>query len=216
MAGWGRCIRATDTRLDRAVAIKIISGDAGSNPRWRERFQNEARAVSRLNHPNICTLHDVGRDNGIDYLVMELLDGETLADRLGKRSIPIGQALQYGAEIADALDAAHRHGVVHSDVKPSNIVLTPTGVKLLDFGIARYRESARQVPDAADQPLSTATEDRAISGTVQYMSPEQLEGATPDARSDIFSLGAVLYEMVDGPEGLQWNEPRRRDGGGAE
>ena len=196
--GMGEVYRATDTRLDRAVAIKIISGDAGSNPRWRERFQNEARAVSRLNHPNICTLHDVGRDNGIDYLVMELLDGETLADRLGKRSIPIGLALQYGAEIADALDAAHRHGVVHSDVKPSNIVLTPTGVKLLDFGIARYRESARQGPDAADQPLSTATEDRAISGTVQYMSPEQLEGATPDARSDIFSLGAVLYEMVTG------------------
>ena len=196
--GMGEVYRATDTRLDRAVAIKIISGDAGSNPRWRERFQNEARAVSRLNHPNICTLHDVGRDNGIDYLVMELLDGETLADRLGKRSIPIGQALQNGAEIADALDAAHRQGVVHSDVKPANIVLTPTGVKLLDFGIARYRESPRPAPDAADQLLSTASEDRAISGTVQYMSPEQLEGAAPDARSDIFSLGAVLYEMVTG------------------
>ena len=197
--GMGEVYRATDTRLDRAVAIKVISGDAGSNPRWRERFQNEARAIARLNHPNICTMHDVGRHDGIDYLVMELLDGETLADRLAKRFIPLGQALQYAAEIADGLNAAHHAGIVHADLKPSNILLTPAGVKLVDFGIARQRESAGRGHGGPDRPLSmTAEEDRSISGTVQYMSPEQLEGAATDARSDIFSFGAVLYEMVAG------------------
>ena len=194
--GMGEVYRATDTRLDRPVALKIISGDFDKNPESRRRLQQEARAVSSLNHPHICTLHDVGHQDGIDYLVMELLEGETLADRLAKRPLSLDDALEHGAAIADGLDAIHRAGILHCDLKPSNIILTSTGAKLLDFGIARQRP--RGAGAGTDQMSLTATEDQSISGTIQYMSPEQLEGSALDARSDIFSCGVILYEMVTG------------------
>ena len=196
--GMGEVYRARDTRLERTVAVKILS-QLSSDPARRQRFEREAKAISCLNHPNICTLHDIGHQDGIDYLVMECLEGETLAKRLEKGPLPLDQVLKYGAQIADALDKAHRAGIVHRDLKPSNIMLTPTGAKLLDFGLAKPATALTDIATmTAVKAESPVTEQGTIVGTFQYMSPEQVEGRELDGRSDIFSLGAVLYEMVTG------------------
>jgi serine/threonine protein kinase len=192
--GMGEVFRARDTRLNRTVAIKILPSHLDNNAA-RKRFEREARAVSALNHANICTLHDIGHQDGIDYLVMEYLEGETLAQKLQKGPLPLDQALRYGIEIAGALDQAHRNGVIHRDLKPANIMLTKTGAKVLDFGVAKVR--VLEAATGLTQP-TTLTEEGAILGTLQYMAPEQLEGKEADGRTDIFAFGAVLYEMVSG------------------
>jgi len=197
--GMGEVYRAKDTRLDRAVAIKILPAEFASDPVRKQRFEREAKTISNLNHPHICVLYDVGHQDGTDYLVMECVEGETLAKRLEKGPLPLEQVLKYGAQIADALDKAHRSGVVHRDLKPGNIMLTPTGTKLLDFGLAK--PAAPILTGAtltAATPRSPMTEEGMVVGTFQYMSPEQVEDKELDGRSDIFSLGAVLYEMVTG------------------
>jgi eukaryotic-like serine/threonine-protein kinase len=195
----GEVYRAKDTRLDRTVAIKILPAHLSSDPVRKQRFEREARTISSLNHPNICVLHDVGQQDGIDYLVMECIEGETLSKRLEKGALPLEQVVKYGMQIADALDKAHRSGVVHRDLKPGNIMLTPTGAKLLDFGLAKptaLLSSATTLTDSTQ--TSPVTEQGTIVGTFQYMSPEQIEGKELDGRSDLFSLGAVLYEMLTG------------------
>jgi eukaryotic-like serine/threonine-protein kinase len=198
VGGMGEVYRARDTRLERTVAIKILS-QPSYDLAHKQRFEREARAISCLNHPNICTLHDIGHQDGIDYLVMECVEGETLAKRLEKGPLPVDQVLKVGAQIADALDKAHRSGIIHRDVKPSNIVLTPTGAKLLDFGLAKPASALVDVATMTATKVETpVTERGTIVGTFQYMSPEQVEGHELDGRSDIFSLGAVLYEMVTG------------------
>jgi eukaryotic-like serine/threonine-protein kinase len=202
--GMGEVYRARDTRLDRSVAIKILPAHLSSDPVRKQRFEREAKTISSLNHPHICTLHDVGSQDGVNYLVMECVEGETLAKRLEKGPLPLEQVLKYGAQIADALDKAHRSGVVHRDLKPGNIMLTPTGAKLLDFGLAKPAAplvSAVTLTEAT--PRSPVTEQGTIVGTFQYMSPEQVEGKELDGRSDIFSLGAVLYEMLTGQRAFE-------------
>jgi eukaryotic-like serine/threonine-protein kinase len=198
--GMGEVYRARDTRLDRTVAIKVLPQHLAETPEARQRFEREARAVSTLNHPHICTLHDVGSQDGTEFLVMEYLEGETLAARLEKGPLPFEHVLNLGMEIADALDKAHRQGIVHRDLKPGNIMLIKSGTKLLDFGLAKA-----VVPLATGMTLTAAvtrttpvTQQGTIVGTFQYMSPEQVEGKEVDARSDIFSFGAVLYEMLTG------------------
>jgi Tol biopolymer transport system component len=197
--GMGEVYRARDTRLERTVAIKILPAQLSSDPVRKQRFEREAKTISSLNHPHICVLHDVGHQDGVDYLVMECVEGETLAKRLEKGPLPLEQVLKYGAQIADALDKAHRSGVVHRDLKPGNIMLTATGAKLLDFGLAKpaapLTSAAMLTAVTQDSPM---TEQGTIVGTFQYMSPEQVEGKEVDGRSDIFSLGAVLYEMLTG------------------
>lgn len=198
--GMGEVYRARDTRLDRTVAIKILPSSVSADPMAKQRFVREAKTISGLNHPNICVLHDVGSQDGVDYLVMECVEGETLAKRIEKGPLPLEQVLKFGAQIADALDKAHRGGVVHRDLKPGNIMLTPTGAKLLDFGLAKPAISLASLASvtAPAAKLSPATEPGTIVGTFQYMSPEQVEGKELEGRSDIFSLGAVLYEMLTG------------------
>src|SRR5258707_10448631 len=187
--GMGEVYRAKDTQLDRTVAIKILPAHLSSDPLRKQRFEREAKTISSLNHPNICVLHDVGQQDGIDYLVMECVEGETLAKRLEKGPLPLEQVLKYGMQIADALDKAHRSGVVHRDLKPGNIMLTSTGAKLLDFGLARpTMPSASLATLTATTPQqSPLTQEGTIVGTFQYMSPEQVEGKELDARSDVFS-----------------------------
>ncbi|MGB6430516.1 MAG: protein kinase [Candidatus Acidiferrales bacterium] len=206
--GMGEVYRARDPRLSREVAIKVLPAHLSAEPHLRERFEREARAISALNHPHICTLYDIGREGDTDFLVMELVEGETLAARIEKGPLPSDQVLRLGSEIADALDKAHRLGITHRDLKPGNIMLTKSGIKLLDFGLAKFSApaAAGAVPDAATMlttrlpavPSKPLTQEGSIVGTYQYMSPEQLEGAEADARSDIFSFGAVLYEMATG------------------
>jgi eukaryotic-like serine/threonine-protein kinase len=193
----GEVYRARDTRLGRDVAIKILPGQYAADPEWRRRLDREARAISSLSHPNICPLFDVGHQDGIDFLVMELLEGETLAARLSRGPLPVDQVLRYGAEIASALAAAHRQGVVHRDLKPGNVMLTRGGARLLDFGLAKPAApvSGTAIEVTASAPL---TAQGTLVGTYPYMSPEQLEGREVDARTDIFALGAVLYEMATG------------------
>src|SRR5271155_5424056 len=201
--GMGEVYRARDTRLDRTVAVKILPSHLSDNPEAKQRFDREARAISSLNHPNICTLYDVGHQDGIDFLVMEFLEGETLADRLRKGPLSTELVLKYGIEICEGLERAHKNGVIHRDLKPGNIMLTKTGAKLMDFGLAKAAPGATPASSltmttsgpSADQPL---TAQGTIVGTFQYMSPEQTEGRDADARSDIFALGAVLYEMATG------------------
>ena len=197
--GMGEVYRARDTRLDRTVAIKILPAQFSSDPVRKQRFEREAKSISSLNHPHICMLFDIGQQNGTDFLVMECVEGETLANRLEKGPLALDQVLKYGTQIADALDKAHRSGIVHRDLKPANIMLTATGAKLLDFGLAKpaLPPATAATLTAAASP-SPVTEQGTILGTFQYMSPEQLQGIELDARSDIFSLGAVLYEMVTG------------------
>ena len=205
--GMGEVYRARDTRLERDVAIKVLPQHLSENPEIRARFEREAKTVSSLNHPHICTLFDVGRENGIDYLVMELVEGETLAARLTRGPLPAAEVLKLGAQIADALDRAHRAGVVHRDLKPGNVMLTRGGAKLMDFGLARAiglagpdgpsgitHAALTQSPTMA----SPLTAEGTIVGTFQYMSPEQLEGREADGRSDVWAFGCVLYEMATG------------------
>src|SRR6516225_127781 len=202
--GMGEVYRAKDTRLGREVAVKILPAHLSSDPARKQRFEREAKTVSGLNHPHICVLYDVGHQDGIDYLVMECVEGETLAKRLEKGPLPLEQALKYGAQIADALDKAHRAGIVHRDLKPGNIMLTAAGAKLLDFGLAKpsapLSSGAALTATAQTTPV---TQEGTIVGTFQYMSPEQVEGKELDGRSDIFSLGAVLYEMLTGKKAFE-------------
>jgi serine/threonine protein kinase len=193
--GMGEVYRARDTRLDRMVAIKVLPEALCSDPESRKRFEREALAISSLSHRNICLLYDVGHHDGTDFLVMEYLEGETLAKRLERGPLPFDALLTVATEVADALGSAHRHGLVHRDLKPGNIMLTKSGTKLLDFGLAKKLESAADAPTAVTASL---TEPGAVLGTVGYMSPEQLEGKEADARSDLFAFGAVLYEMATG------------------
>ncbi len=221
--GMGEVYKARDTRLDRTVAIKVLPESVAASSSVKQRFEREARTVAALNHPHICTLHDIGNQDGLDFLVMEYLDGNTLAERLKKGRLSLKRALQIATEVADALDAAHRHGVVHRDIKPGNIMLGRSHAKLLDFGLAKLRntgvEATRlldvQVDKAVETGVETEGDDLApttdlpltgrgvILGTFQYMAPEQIEGREVDARSDIFSFGAVLYEMVTGKKAFQ-------------
>ena len=200
--GMGEVYRAHDPRLDRTVALKVLPSHLSSDPGLRQRFEREARTISKFSHPNICTLHDIGNHDGIDYLVMEYIEGETLEQRLSKGPLPPAQTLTYGIQIADALDKAHRHGIVHRDLKPGNIMLTKSGAaKLLDFGLAKLQEEPSLVAAALTEMTvehKRLTTEGTLVGTFQYMAPEQLEGNQPDARSDIFAFGAVLYEMLSG------------------
>jgi eukaryotic-like serine/threonine-protein kinase len=202
--GMGEVYRANDRRLDRIVAIKILPANIAADPASKQRFEREAKTISSLNHPNICVLHDIGHQDGVDYIVMECVEGETLAKRLEKGPLPLDQTLKYAAQIADALDKAHRNGIVHRDLKPGNIMLTPSGAKLLDFGLAKQTTPlATLATMTSASPNSPITQQGTIVGTFQYMSPEQVQGLELDGRSDIFSLGAVLYEMLTGKRAFQ-------------
>src|SRR5271156_857314 len=197
--GMGEVYRAKDLRLGRDVAIKILPQHLSSNPDAIQRLELEAKAISALNDANICTLYDVGHQDGVDFIVMEFLQGETLQDRLRNGPLPLKQVCEYGVQIARGLDKAHRKGILHRDLKPGNIMLTKSGAKLLDFGLA-----AASMPSATETTVTAAllppsvAEQRKLAGTFPYMSPEQVRGMDLDPRSDIFSLGAVLYEMVTG------------------
>jgi Tol biopolymer transport system component len=200
--GMGEVYRARDLRLDRTVAIKVLPAHLAADEDLRKRMEREARAVSSLSHPHIATLHDIGRENGLDFLVMEYLDGETLAARLAKGPLEPREVLLYAVQIADALDHAHRKGVLHRDLKPANIMMTKAGAKLLDFGLAKLEER----PAFGDETVALTaalTEKGTILGTFQYMSPERIEGKESDARSDIFAFGAVLYEMITGKHAFE-------------
>jgi len=202
--GMGEVYRARDTRLDRLVAIKVLSPDAATDPRARVRFAYEARAVARLSHPRICALHDMGHHDGVDFLVMEYLEGETLAARLRRGPLPLGEAMHAALEIGEALAAAHAQGIVHRDLKPSNVMLTKGGAKLLDFGLARLRPPAGADPSRPAGALTgTQTMPGLIMGTLPYMAPEQLEARDVDARADIFAFGAVLYEVITGRKAFE-------------
>ncbi len=195
--GMGEVYKARDTRLDRTVAIKVLSHELTADPSARQRFDREARAIAALSHPDICALHDVGHQDGIDFLVMEFLDGETLASRLRRGKLSLQDALICATHVADALAAAHRAGIVHRDLKPGNIMLTASGVKLLDFGLAKRRQPP-VATDVTALPAEPLTHTGMILGTVQYMAPEQLEGRVADERTDIFAFGVVLYELLTG------------------
>ncbi len=208
--GMGEVYRATDTRLNRVVAIKVLASHLNSSPELKQRMEREARAISALNHAHICHLYDIGSQNGTDYLVMEFLEGETLAAKLYKGAMPLNEVLKVGVAISQALSAAHHQGIVHRDLKPGNIMLTRSGAKLMDFGLAKPLGVAASAPSGSPpsftaaatlsgpSPLSPLTTAGNIVGTVQYMSPEQIEGKEADVRSDIFALGAVLYEISTG------------------
>jgi Tol biopolymer transport system component len=202
--GMGEVYRAKDRRLGRDVAIKVLPESFVADASARQRFEREAKTISALNHPNICVLYDVGHQDGVEYLVMELVDGETLGKRLERGPLPQEQVLKYGAQIAEALDRAHRSGIVHRDLKPGNVMLTANGAKLLDFGLAKEAAGLGGLLTVTSaSPLSPMTQQGTIVGTFQYMSPEQVEGKPLDGRSDIFSLGAVLYEMVTGKRAFE-------------
>jgi serine/threonine protein kinase len=203
--GMGEVYKARDTRLDRIVAIKVLPAHLADRAELRERFDREAKTIASLNHPHICALYDTGHQDDIDFLVMEYIEGETLSQRLVKGPLPIQQVMQYAIEISDALDKAHRKGVTHRDLKPGNIMLTKTGTKLLDFGLAKLKRDV--APAAPESQLATmkggVTGEGTILGTLQYMAPEQVEGKEVDARTDIFSFGAVVYEMATGKRAFE-------------
>jgi Tol biopolymer transport system component len=210
--GMGEVYKATDTRLDRSVAIKVLPDHWADNPDMKQRFEREAQTIASLNHPNICVLHDIGRQDpsagseqaAIDYLVLEYLEGETLGRRLERGALGVDEALKIGIAIADALDKAHRQGVVHRDLKPSNVMLTGSGPKLLDFGLAKWTPSHARSGALSHLPtVSDLTTPGAVLGTLQYMAPEQLEGIEADARTDIFAFGALLHEMVTGKKAFE-------------
>lgn len=202
----GEVWKGRDTRLDRSVAIKVLPAEFANNAQLRLRLEREAKSISQLNHPHICTLYDVGRENDVEYLVMEYMEGQTLADRLTAGPLPLDQVIRHGVEIAEALERAHKAGIVHRDLKPANVMLTKSGAKLLDFGLAKSSThdlagNTNVSPDdatAAAMAVRPLTEEGTIVGTFQYMAPEQIEGRDADARTDIFALGALLYEMVTG------------------
>jgi eukaryotic-like serine/threonine-protein kinase len=200
--GMGEVYRAQDTRLERTVAVKVLTAHLSSSPEVRQRFEREAKTISKLSHPHICALYDVGESDGTEYLVMEYLEGETLTQRLARGPLPAEQVLRYGMEMAEALDQAHRQGIVHRDLKPGNVMVTKGGVKLLDFGLAKVVAPVTPVSGVTSLPTVQGSPDLTqggtILGTFQYMAPEQLEGRDADARTDIFALGAVLYEMATG------------------
>jgi eukaryotic-like serine/threonine-protein kinase len=210
--GMGEVYRARDTRLGRDVAVKILSSHLSFDPDLKRRFEREARAVSSLTHPNICCLYDIGSQDGIDFIVMEYLEGETLDDRLSTGPLPLQQVLKIGVEIGDALDKAHHQGILHRDLKPGNIMLTKSGAKLMDFGLAiPVTASTSAVAGASPQtpcpptmsvtalaPHAPLTQRGTILGTLLYMAPELIQGKPADVRSDIFSFGCVLYEMASG------------------
>jgi serine/threonine protein kinase/Tol biopolymer transport system component len=203
--GMGEVYRARDTRLERIVAVKILPDHLSDRAELRERFEREAKTIAGLNHPHICTLYDVGHQDGTDFLVMEYIEGETLAQRLVRGALPIQQVLQYSIEIADALDKAHRKGITHRDLKPGNIMLTKSGAKLLDFGLAKLRGPQAAVATLSALPTEGGdlTAQGTILGTLQYMAPEQLEGKEADARTDIFAFGVVVYEMATGKRAFE-------------
>lgn len=202
--GMGEVYQAKDTRLDRIVAIKVLPAALANNRELRDRFDREAKTISSLNHPNICTLYDVGHQDGIDFLVMEYIEGETLAERLSKDKLSLKEVLTLGIQIADALEAAHRRGLVHRDLKPGNIMLTKLGAKLVDFGLARLVQDNESVHGGDDATrTSPLTGEGSIVGTLQYMAPEQLEGKEVDHRADMFSFGAILYEMATGQRAFE-------------
>jgi Tol biopolymer transport system component len=205
VGGMGEVYRAHDSRLGRDVAIKVLSPHLAAAPEVRARFEREARTISQLNHPHICTLHDIGHQDGVDYLVMELLEGDTLAHRLEKGPLPVAEVLTLGTQIADALDRAHRAGVVHRDLKPGNVMLTKGGAKLMDFGLARAAVAAGPPGALTESPTVSRplTAEGTIVGTFQYMAPEQLEGKEADARTDLWALGCVLYEMATGKRAFE-------------
>src|ERR1700685_817173 len=210
--GMGEVYRARDTRLGRDVAVKVLPDHLSTDPDLKQRMEREAKAISSLNHPHICTLHDIGSQDGVDFLVMEYLEGETLAERLQRGPRPLEEALKIAIQIAEALDKAHAHGIMHRDLKPANIMLTKNGPKLMDFGLAKSSpglvsgsESGSLTPStptmsvaALTGPASPLTQKGTVVGTFQYMAPEVLQGVQADARSDIFSFGCVIYEMVTG------------------
>src|SRR5499427_81084 len=195
----GEVYRARDTRLERTVAVKVLPSHLSSSPEIRQRFEREAKTISQLSHPHICALYDVGREGETEYLVMEYLEGDTLSDRLARGALPLEQTLKFGVEISDALDKAHRQGIVHRDLKPGNVMLTKSGVKLLDFGLAKAIAPPTEKGSLTSLPTQQGlTQEGTILGTFQYMAPEQLEGKEADARTDIFAFGAALYEMATG------------------
>jgi Tol biopolymer transport system component len=203
--GMGEVYRARDTRLERIVAIKVLPARLSSDPDLKQRFEREARAISSLNHPHICVLYDIGAQKGIDFLVMEYLEGQTLADRLQKGALPIEQVLKTGIAIADALAKAHRQGIIHRDLKPGNIMLTKSGAKLMDFGLAKPVQAPFIAGTSVGTPTlsNRLTTEGTIVGTFQYMAPEQIEGHEADARSDIFAFGTILYEMATGKRAFE-------------
>ena len=196
--GMGEVYKARDTRLDRVVAVKVLADPVDGNGEWRTRFALEARAISRLDHPNICALYDIGEENGTHFLVIQYLDGETLADRLKRGALPVDQVLRISQEIASALDKAHRAGIVHRDLKPANIMLTKSGAKLLDFGVAKLRGPVKPLGLSTLTNLTGGTAEGSILGTVHYMAPEQVEGRDVDGRADVFAFGIVIYEALTG------------------
>jgi Tol biopolymer transport system component/predicted Ser/Thr protein kinase len=198
--GMGEVYRARDTRLERTVAVKVLPERLSNSAEVRQRFEREAKTISQLSHPHICALYDVGNQDGVEYLVMEYLEGETLSERLVKGALPLEQTLRHGTEIAHALDKAHRQGIVHRDLKPGNVMLTKSGVKLLDFGLAKAIVPETPAENLTSAPTTGAdlTREGTVLGTVSYMAPEQIEGRRADARTDIFAFGALLYEMAAG------------------
>lgn len=205
--GMGEVYRAVDTRLGRHVAVKVLPPGTASSAARKARFEREARAIAALSHPNICAIHDVGSEAGTEFLVMELLDGESLAERLARGPLPITQVLRYGAQIADALQQAHRAGIVHRDLKPGNIMLTGAGVKLLDFGLAKTAQAKASDQDDVPTVVAPLTADGTLLGTVAYMAPEQIEARDVDHRADIFALGIILYEMATGQRPFSGSSP---------
>src|SRR2546426_8937737 len=199
--GMGEVYKARDTRLNRIVAIKVLPAQLATDSQFRDRFDLEAKAIAALTHPHICSLYDVGHQDATHFLVMEYLEGQTLAHRLNKGALPVDQALGYAIEIAGALDKAHRAGIVHRDLKPGNIMLTKSGAKLLDFGLAKLQGSGSGLVSGLTSlttELHALTGEGTILGTFQYMAPEQLEGREADHRTDLFAFGAVVYEMATG------------------
>src|SRR5687767_12527153 len=192
--GMGEVYRARDTRLKRTVAIKFLAGHLLNNPRAWARFQREALAIAAINHPHICTIYDIGHEQGVDFIVMEYVDGETLSSRLSRGRLDVREAVRHARDIASAVDAAHRRNVIHRDLKPSNIMLTKSGAKLLDFGLAKLHKSPEAVLDEMPTETKDISDEGAVVGTWRYMAPELLKGGDADARSDVFSFGAVLYE----------------------
>src|SRR5271167_4953516 len=204
--GMGEVYRAKDTRLQRQVAVKILLSSLTASPALRARFEREAKIISGLQHPNICVLYDIGKHDGMDYLVMEYLEGQTLAERLAKGPLKLDETLKIAIEIADALDKAHKQGIVHRDLKPGNVMLTKSGAKLMDFGLAKPAPMAAPDSDSNSETQTRVlpnelastriTQVGTIVGTIHYMSPEQVSGKALDTRSDIFAFGAMLYEML--------------------